>query len=843
MTAVALALPAAGEKSWADAVVLPEVVPGGSRPASGQIARQSSSSVTSRQSSAGTRRRETAGSSDEGAVALPSIVKEAVVGADGARRHSAVGADGELKLKGFGENIDRFTSQEEAADRRGRAADRAAISHGRSLSESAGLQSGKNTPRGDNGGSQSGKSTPRGSKKSRKSQEASTVLAAAYGVSPYMKELKVPKKKVQVEPSIDEAKRPEAQHRKKYIKMLKTMEEESRRAKEETERKLAAQQQAREKLKAKMGVDNVAARVFEAARRPSDAAHEEPATRAPHVRNTKAAEDEDEDDAEKLAARKAKAKEAKARNKELLERSQKMLMQLAERRAEEEREAEEQRRKQEKIREKLRKAAIEAAERARAEEAEGADAATNSRLVRRKDGEDGDGAASPKRGEVEKAIRERTRRYQDRFSSEAEEEAWLRKKYGASETDKLFNISGAATSYEGVRRALLARGWKEHREEESMIFDLKWTIKTSDIAFKALHKDQLVNHFARNGNLTTKVGLTRNLRNLKWFEDVDMDEFFPRSYDLADPDELADFIDDFKMGSAEIVLKLFVRDGSSMKDCHGRDVGAANYGVLVQLALLVLEAHVRRCKVIDIDDDESHDLRLTPLEWTLLLGEACPTSARDKREALSSISEAEGAAGGLAGGVQSGFGTQWNQAAQLKRQRTLNYTPYGGIQQGGLKGVGAGKGLLSQQEYDSAFLDVAHSRKFSCKNDAGLRERAEALLKELREMNTQSSLSGYSNVWIVKPAGKSRGRDILCINSINRLLDYIGYGVAGKEMHWVVQKYMERPYLINQRKFDFRQWVMVTDWNPLTVLCCHESTVEQCCHESTVEQCYAFLRR
>ena len=47
MTAVALALPAAGEKSWADAVVLPEVVPGGSRPASGQIARQSSSSVTS----------------------------------------------------------------------------------------------------------------------------------------------------------------------------------------------------------------------------------------------------------------------------------------------------------------------------------------------------------------------------------------------------------------------------------------------------------------------------------------------------------------------------------------------------------------------------------------------------------------------------------------------------------------------------------------------------------------------------------------------------------------------------------------------------------------------------
>lgn len=81
---------------------------------------------------------------------------------------------------------------------------------------------------------------------------------------------------------------------------------------------------------------------------------------------------------------------------------------------------------------------------------------------------------SPKRADVERVIQNRVKRWQDRFGSEAEEEAWLRRKYGFAPTDKIYCIAGGPGSYQGIREALEERGWKEHREEDSLIFDLKW---------------------------------------------------------------------------------------------------------------------------------------------------------------------------------------------------------------------------------------------------------------------------------------------------------------------------------------------------------------------------------
>ncbi len=125
--------------------------------------------------------------------------------------------------------------------------------------------------------------------------------------------------------------------------------------------------------------------------------------------------------------------------------------------------------------------------------------------------------------------------------------ATWKKKNRVDENTKVFIIRGG---YGDIKKALKDRGWVENKDKDSCCFDLKWTLKTKDIDTNALLDHQIVNHFAKATSITTKVGLTHSLKNLIWFNNIDVDTFYPRCFDLGLPEETDDFITDFKATKA-----------------------------------------------------------------------------------------------------------------------------------------------------------------------------------------------------------------------------------------------------------------------------------------------------
>ncbi|KAK7792547.1 hypothetical protein R5R35_008650 [Gryllus longicercus] len=101
------------------------------------------------------------------------------------------------------------------------------------------------------------------------------------------------------------------------------------------------------------------------------------------------------------------------------------------------------------------------------------------------------------------------------------------------------------------------------------------------------------------------------------------------------------------------------------------------------------------------------------------------------------------------------------------------------------------------------------------------------MLANLRQYWPQLQLDGYLNTWIMKPGNRCRGRGIQLVQRLEHVLAKVSPAVM-KESRYVVQKYIERPLLIHETKFDIRQWFLVTSTHPLTVWMYKESYIRFC---------------
>lgn len=86
--------------------------------------------------------------------------------------------------------------------------------------------------------------------------------------------------------------------------------------------------------------------------------------------------------------------------------------------------------------------------------------------------------------------------------------------------------------------------------------------------------------------------------------------------------------------------------------------------------------------------------------------------------------------------------------------------------------------------------------------------------KEIAKCNTRKERTPMKhcseNIWLVKPENWNQGRGIQIFKNLKDIQQFL-FSQPTSTGTWVLQKYIEKPFLYKQRKFDVRQWALVTN--------------------------------
>ena len=309
-----------------------------------------------------------------------------------------------------------------------------------------------------------------------------------------------------------------------------------------------------------------------------------------------------------------------------------------------------------------------------------------------------------------------------------------------------------------IRRAFKRRGWYENKVLNSTAFHLKWTYTDSESDYRALRPGQYFNHFPNNRKLTTKNGLNSIFR-LNCDYSLRPSAFYPRTYDLGDANQVDELRADYEKTAAMNVIKQHSEYFLSLENREA--------GVEVSLVnIFCLRTAVRYCKQVLRDDKDKCER------------ESKYVFIADRRKVYVPAKE------------------EWRYLMEYSKLRLPLYEITDEI-----------------KEKCSARYDYTRSWALPTTK---LQSKCIKLHHQLSSSLSQYHMEGWRNVWVVKPGQNARGSGVHCSDNLEEIMD-CGAGMQAR----IVQKYVEKPLLLKLNrgnvKFDIRQWVLVTGFEPLEV--------------------------
>jgi tubulin monoglycylase TTLL3/8 len=329
--------------------------------------------------------------------------------------------------------------------------------------------------------------------------------------------------------------------------------------------------------------------------------------------------------------------------------------------------------------------------------------------------------------------------------------------------------------------------------------DLLWVPQKQ--VTRDLIDSQVANHFLKMEKLTAKIGLLRTFRDASSSLSMNVEKFFPRSFDMNNPHDAEEFEAEYKIGKAVSILKLWLQH---------IDAGKASEKTfppeIVELALGELQTQL----VVE-DEDVNIVSRISAKAWEIIkeVDVDHPELSLEPLQALERQQELER--------------RQKLVDEQVVERRKAQLAKLGDL----IRVRQSGKRVKRREEKvhrmdwsvgeiaEPAEEDVVQKRESRPMPE--LRKAVRKTLEGLAASDPQFALAGTKHAWIVKPAGRARGEGIQIMRDVDQILRWT------HKKRFVCQKYIENPLVINLtgatgstgRKFDVRQWVFVKSWQPL----------------------------